>query len=389
MSGRYLRKGHALALLCGAVILFAPGASRAAQTRTWVVSWFTQAMYSQDGDCPNGFNPLIGEVYRRDLAAVGTPPAELEKIMAGMPANEPASVNAIVNRGRINGKPVNAYTHPASVPGVPQLVSQGRYAYGFNLDGKGAASPNGFEDPETHELGVNNQYARVTGCLMGYRAAPPIRPLWWELTWRTLRDGLPAWLISVTIDNDETGDVTIFIDKSLDHSNLDARGEARADATYRVDPDPQWHNVLHGKLKGDTLIVEGGQLHLRGDPYMIAIMRLHHLHLRLKFRADGGLEGILAGYQPWLDINFMYGSRGYPAESNLGVDMPSMYRALRDLADADPDPTNGRNASISTAYRVEAIPAFIVPANLAAMKGGANRGASLTASGFRPSEQTQ
>jgi hypothetical protein len=155
--------------------------------------------------------------------------------------------------------------------------------------------------------------------------------------------------------------VTIFIDKSLDHLKLDARGEARADATYRIDPDPQWHNEMRGKMKGDTLHVEGSKLHLRGDPYMIAVLRLQNMHLRLKSRADGGLAGVMGGYQPWLDINFMYGSRGYPAESNLGVDMPSMYKTLRALADADPDPKTGQNRAISTAYQVEAVPAFIVP----------------------------
>ena len=100
--------------------------------------------------------------------------------------------------------------------------------------------------------------------MVGYRAAPPIRPLWWELTWRTLRDSMPAWLITVTIDNEATGDATIVLDKSLDRIRLDANSEARADATYRVDPDPRWHNVLKGKLKGGMLTIDEGSIALRG-----------------------------------------------------------------------------------------------------------------------------
>jgi hypothetical protein len=38
-----------------------------------------------------------------------------------------------------------------------------------------------------------------------------------------------------------------------------------------------------------------------------------------------------------------------------------MYHTLRKLADAYPDPKTGQNMNISTAYRIEAVPAFTVP----------------------------
>lgn len=360
-------KAIAVAALCGASLLL-PSVSQAAEKRTWVISWFTLAMHSEDNDCPKGFNPPIAEFYRHDLEALGTPKDEIEKILVGINTNDPKSVNALVYRGRIDGKPVNAYTNPASVPSLTQLVSEGRYAYGFNLDGKGAASPLGFEDPETHEKGVNNQYARVAGCLMGYRAKPPVRSLWWELTWRNLRDSMPVWLITATIDNEQTGEATITIDKGLEHLRLDAAAEAKADTTYRADPDPQWHNVLKAHFKDGVYTVDGGKIIVRGDPYLVARLRLNNVHMRLKLNEKGGLDGIIGGYEPWLDINFMYGSRGYPAESNLGVDMPAMYKALRDNADAEPDPKTGKNTAISVGYRVEATPAFIVRAEAAEKK---------------------
>src|SRR5438477_1284857 len=46
---------------------------------------------------------------------------------------------------------------------------ESKYAYGFNLDGQGAASVDSFEDPETHEVGVNNQLFRVLGCARAFR----------------------------------------------------------------------------------------------------------------------------------------------------------------------------------------------------------------------------
>ena len=35
---------------------------------------------------------------------------------------------------------------------------------------------------------------------------------------------------------------------------------------------------------------------------------------------------------------------------------------MKRLADSNPDPANGQNQDISTAYHIEAIPAFTVPA---------------------------
>jgi hypothetical protein len=361
-------KKLAVAALCGATFLVSSASYAASQPKQWVISWFTLAMHSEEGDCPKGLNPSITEFYTHDLAAVGHSKEDIEKILGGMNHGDPYSTSSIVYRGRIDGKPVNAYTNPSAVPSAPQLVSEGRYAYGFNLDGKGAASPLGFEDPETHEKGVNNQYARITGCLMGYRAKPPVRPLWWELTWRNLRDSMPVWLITATIDNEETGEATIIVNKGLEHLKLDANAEAKADMTYRVDPDPQWHNVLKARYKDGTYYVDGGNISVRGDPYLVARLRLSNVHMRLKTNEKGGLDGIIGGYEPWMDINFMYGSRGYPAESNLGVDMPAMYKALRDHADAEPDPKTGKNTAISVGYRVEATPAFIIPAEVAEKK---------------------
>jgi hypothetical protein len=44
------------------------------------------------------------------------------------------------------------------------------------------------------------------------------------------------------------------------------------------------------------------------------------------------------------------------------MDYVGLYHALKKLADADPAPGPGQNTRISAAYRVEAVPAFVVPA---------------------------
>jgi hypothetical protein len=44
----------------------------------------------------------------------------------------------------------------------------------------------------------------------------------------------------------------------------------------------------------------------------------------------------------------------------LSIDLPGFYYALRNMADANPDPKTGMNMSISTTFTVEAVPAYIV-----------------------------
>ena len=122
--------------------------------------------------------------------------------------------------------------------------------YTLALDGKGAASEKGFEDPETHEKGVNNQMFRAFGCSAGFRGTDKQRPIQWSFTWDSLRPGMPAWLITISGDNlDKDGDATITFDRAGEHITRDANGGVQRDMTFRIDPSPQSHNVLPAKIK--------------------------------------------------------------------------------------------------------------------------------------------
>ncbi len=71
---------------------------------------------------------------------------------------------------------------------------------------------------------------------------------------------------------------------------------------------------------------------------------------------------MLGGYLPWYPIYWANASRGTGTEYDMAQDAIAMYYALRKQADADPDPKTGQNRSISSAYVIEAVPAFVVPA---------------------------
>ena len=48
------------------------------------------------------------------------------------------------------------------------------------------------------------------------------------------------------------------------------------------------------------------------------------------------------------------------SETSVSHDVPGIWYALKRMADAYPDPKTGENTAISTAYRIDAVPAFIV-----------------------------
>jgi hypothetical protein len=321
-------------------------------------------VYSQDGDCAGGNEPSIDQNFRRMLVGLGKTSAEIDALMAKLDGGSFTApiYSVLVNRGRLDGKPVNVYDNPTSTPDPHIHTVTGRFAPGFNLDGKGADQPDSFEDPETHEKGIDNQYFRALGCFTTHRALPPARPLHWSYIWGAQRLAMRAWMISISgSDLSRDGPVTVTFDRALSPVMLDANGNTQRDQTFRIDTDPRSHNILQGTLRDHELSLVSGEMHMVSDPLLMAGWNIRNTHLRVKLNSDGSLGGMLGGYQPWSQIYFMYGTGAWSYESMVGLNVPGIYYALRRLADADPDPTTGQNMSISVAYRVEAVPALTVP----------------------------
>lgn len=360
-GGKFSR--HLMATLAaGALVGLSGQAAMAKETKSFVISWFLQAAYSYDGHCPDGLNPLPEEGFRLQLRHIGTSEARIEEILAGLKggSSTPETRSALINRGRIDGKPVNVYTYPTSTVDLGFHEVKGKLAYGFNLDGKETA--NNYEDPDTHETGVDNQYWRAMGCNINHQGSRTVTPSEWSLHWDNERDKMPAWLLSITgEDLSKDGDVTVTFQKALEHVSRDANGYVRADSTFRIDPDPRWQNHLKGKIKDGVIsVTEPGDVHLSGDPYHLTELDMSNAHFRMTLDATGTGEGVLGGYIPWRRVSYIYGSSGYNMETMLGTNIPSSYYALRRHADAYPDPKTGENTAISSSFRVVALPAFAV-----------------------------
>jgi len=333
------------------------------------MSYFSAATSSTDGDCKGGINPKLTAQYGKDLLALGYTGAEVESLLKdyaydGFIGWDKDKIGQLMNsRARINGKPVNAFANPAAVADPHLKFSTGKYAYGFDLDGKGAQNPMAYEDPDTHEHGVDNQMFRALGCIDPFRGTLEHGTAFWLFMWMAEKESAPAWLITVTgEDLSKDGPVAIKFDRAIEVPKFNANGEARADMTYREDVDPRTEgNVFQGEIRGGVLsVTQHGPLHMMQDQLTFPNFDLHSFHMRLSPKPDGHIEGFIGGYQPIDQIYFALGQGGYAAENNYSPELPGIYHLLRKLADGDPDPKTGQNWSISTAYYIKAWPAFVV-----------------------------
>ena len=334
-----------------------------AETRGYVISMIHTATYANADTCPGGGNGGTVEIRTRRLLGAGFDEEAALRIIGNGGRDDDG------NRGDItrlhgstataggqpwNGQPVSPGNVPAlsADPGIE--TAQGRFAYGFDLDGQ--VSPDDFEDPDSHERGVDNHMWRALGCFDVYRIRRPVVPYNESIVWDTAIDAMPAWLMSVSgEDLSQDGDVTVTFDRSLNVLLRDAHGGVMSGATFVLDPDPRSHNVFKGTITNRILTIEPGDFSLQGESQFYAVLRFTQTHVRLQMDPDGSLRGILGGYQPWRDYYHYLAIRG---ENDGQVDLSGVYYAMKRLADGGPDPMTGENTEISAAYWLEAVPAF-------------------------------
>lgn len=349
-----MRSAAPVAGIVAALLATAPAG--AAETRGYVISWFATATYNLDfkANCPEDRNG--GQIaYRlRTLKQLGYPDDVANAIVQdeehplAREANQRAETRAVVN-----GKPASIYNYPEAVPDPNLELSSGKFAYGFDLDGK--TKPNDFQDPDT-KVKVDNQLWRAVGCTESFTATPPDKPYYEDLTWNLMVDSAPGWAVRITGDDlDKDGPVKITLDRVTQHLDRDAAGGILHNMTYVIDPSSRSHNEFDGEIKDGVLWVKnGGKLYLEGEmPYHHEIA-LENTHMRIKRRDNQELEGYWSGYLNWKNWVYMYTARPVNGEDTIGI-----YYALKKSADADPDPKTGQNRLISATWRMEAVPAYL------------------------------
>jgi hypothetical protein len=295
---------------------------------------------------------------------LGYSPADATRLLKDFPGNpgQPDGEYITIMQKR-GDKTHNVYTFPETAPDPGLNEVKGKFAYGFNLDGK-VESPISFTDPDTGEKGVKNQLYRAVGCVQSFRAPPPGHDYLSHVVWEQLRDNMPAWLIEVSGITDEKNspDVQVVISRATRPILRDATAAIRAGVTYRQDPDPRSHAVLHGHMKDGVIYTDATDVRIIADPLMAPEYRWSKAQMKLKINADGSLKALLGGYLDWYSVYWAYAAGGWAYEFSASLDMVSLFYSLRRHADADPDPVTGQNKSISTAYDFEGVPAFVISA---------------------------
>jgi len=259
-------------------------------------------------------------------------------------------------------------------------------AYGIDLDGQdsradGRVAPGTCAHTDFRsfngEHGIDNQFFRVVGCSRSYQPSGQS----WDNTIE-LRTG--SWGVLITLegvtDIRNSPNIQVGIYASADPIELSPTREPLAFATYSPIQDPRFRATTRGRIVKGVLTTEPVDVRFYKVTNSMYLERpLRHARLQVTISPSGVLEGYLAGYAPVEAIyDHQYGYRdatdGHGNASPLRLRSGSAngnafvnnhtcngaYHALLAAADGDRDPATGRCTSISTQYRIRAIPAFVV-----------------------------
>ena len=356
-----MRLVHGVSLAVIAASLMAAAGAQA-ETRGYVVSSFFPAFYSQDGDCEGGLNLNAGDQFDIGLVAAGYDEQQVAEWARksedkGAVANNYSDdrTRAIRDRAIINGKRVSAWVNPAAAPDPNLNLVTGKFALGFNLDGKRNTSS--FDNPVTGETGVDNQLFRALGCFTSFRGTESERPGAWSYMWDIVSAAMPAWLMSITADDlSKDGPAKVSFYRAREHFERDANSKVLPDLTFRIDPDHRSHVTFDAQIKDHVLtITDHGDLHaVWGEQVLLTNLTIKNTHLRITFKDDNSISAVIGGYQPRTEA---LSDGFFPA---MAADWLGLYYNIRKAADSNPDPKTGINQDISVAYRIDAVPAFLV-----------------------------
>jgi hypothetical protein len=265
---------------------------------------------------------------------------------------------------------------PSAAPDpTPFHEAAGSVSYGMNLDGK--IGPNDFVSPGG-EPGIDNQLYRALGCIIGFRGPDGVEFIFEQ---KEIRDSrFNRMMIELTdvddLVNDE--DVTVTFYRGLDRLLTDASGNrVIPGGSQRIDArfGKRFITRMHGKIVDGVLSTEPVDelilpwTTLDGPPTEI----LRDARFRLKL-SPASAEGMIGGYadvESWYRLMLRNDSTHHL--SNGQISAISLYKALRRLADAHPDPKTGAMMAISAALDAKLVQVFIQHPNDEAAKAASLR----------------
>ena len=379
-------------MLSSIAILAAIGAGTAAAEpweKGYVVGFYKPAFhyggradFAQPGliepgvDCPTGStthfaNPAMA---KKSLSLVRWRSAEEVHALANPPVTDTAErtgaglyypIWRAASAYRGYTPDMNTYINPfaAEDPGQPQVV--GRIGEGFNLDGKikesDFVSPNGLK-------GIDNQLYRAWGC------DAPWRGIGQGLLVLRSNDKMTEGLFTVVIrisgnqDPMNDNDATLEIGYSPDKIMKNAVGEVGADYSYRILSTSEQYTKLKATVKDGVIETEQADIHMPQIAWFYNQNRdvfFRDGKVRVVPKPDGSADGLVGGYRDWRDLyaQNVFAQDGGQQGVREHEDHVALYYALRRHADGMLNPQTGRYDGVSSAYRMDLVPAFVVDAD--------------------------
>ena len=355
------RLAQAGPLLLASIVALGPavGTSAEPQTLGFVVTKWNTAMYETlfMDECPEGPAPGNSEIWESTIT-----PEERRSY-------KPRLITQLrhVNYRGPNGEDICA--EPTSVQDPPLKIVEGKYAYGLNLDGNTDGEPTANTCAHQNftglngESGLDNQMYRLFGCIEAWRSYGHIEN---NANAHRLSSGLGMILIEITGIDDLRHDdaVTVTFYRGMGSFDLDSKGGVLPFASYEIDHVdglPRYGDAVSGKIVDGMLQTTAADVnvpHYGNYQYIRQLIRDMQLHMDLAAERDR-TTGMVYGYYG-VDQIYSY-VRGmltsFPNRHKFSC--PAIYVAAHELADGHPDPETGECTTLSSAFKFEAVRAFI------------------------------
>lgn len=346
----------------------------------FVVTQFAYAL-GPDSDataCPAGMSKNVAQIFELSPEGRRRPGETDEQYSQRLEEGGKAISNAPDGR--------NYCMHPETAPRdihARMLTSVAAPADGIDLDGRVSRS---LADQRSGRLdftgrdgtrGVDNQFWRAVGCNRSYQSTGQSNGFGTEMY-------TGSWGILITLGdvddlrNDSAVDVGIYA--NADPMQLSPTRKALEYATYAIDQNDGYRATTTGRIVNGVLTTDPVDVRFHNVVNAMYFDRpLRDARIRATLSPQGVIQGYLSGYTPVTALyDFQFGyraardARGRPADPRrvlgtangaarvLGHTCQGMWQSLHRLADGHPDPATGAFTSISTQYRFEARPAFVV-----------------------------
>ncbi|MFM8409660.1 MAG: hypothetical protein ACKOCT_05220 [Alphaproteobacteria bacterium] len=246
-------------------------------------------------------------------------------------------------------------------PGFPAMLAPGTLD-GFDLDVGGTAgcAHAEFSGPDG-SAGIDDQLWRAIGCIRGFQEGDIVG----GVVDTAVRDGSMTILVDVRGVDDPRNDddVTVQVFASREAPPAGGDGSVLPWGTLAIDPDPRFHGS-QGRGRIVDGVLEAGPMDVRVRLNIQIVegeLSFQGARLRLAIAPDGSAAGGLHGYAPVDEIYDVFGRQAgtIGGKEAIGYLCSGLRRLLDDQADGDRDPAGGTCRSISSSWRLGAVPAFV------------------------------